>query len=76
MSESRPTHSGLAPAQPLVTTTGLPATRADALDRSNPRPDPSRLSPDAPGSSPSHPALNALARLLARQISRSGGADG
>jgi len=49
----------------------MAASRAPVTGGSTRRLDPSRLTPDTAGSSPSHPALTALARLLARQISRS-----
>jgi len=76
MSSNRPSAPGLALALPLVPATGT-ATECDRLVGT-----PSSLS-DHPGtpsdasiSTPIHPSLRALARLLARQISRSEGGDG
>ena len=67
---------GPASPQPQVTATKMATVHAQAGEASHAHPDlAGKLA--TPSAEPlSHPSLTALARLLARQISHSGGGDG
>jgi len=72
MRSPRPTLPGLTPAKPQVSATGTPAACAQMVDTHSSQLTPPSAPPDASAPTPAHPSLTALARLLARQISRSG----
>lgn len=76
MSSNRPSAPGLAPALPLVPATEAAKARASEADAPSSQFDHPSTPSDASISTPIHPSLRALARLLARQVSRSEGGNG
>ena len=73
---TRPTNPGIAPCQLPVLANGVAPARARAVEWTSSLPDPPGVPSDRSPLPPPHPSLTALARLLARQISRSEGGDG